>query len=106
VKVKAALSPKTMMRVMRRLLASALLVSQLHCCSCLLPAIIVTGGSSGLGKECARKLAASSGAHIILACRDQRAGATAAAEILAEHPGASVVTEVSWVFTELQVTAL
>jgi NADP-dependent 3-hydroxy acid dehydrogenase YdfG len=85
-----------MMHITRKLVVSALLVSQLRCCSCLVPAIIVTGGSSGLGKECARKLAASSGAHIILACRDQRAGATAAAEILAEHPGASVVTEVSY----------
>jgi NAD(P)-dependent dehydrogenase (short-subunit alcohol dehydrogenase family) len=43
---------------------------------------IVTGGASGLGRETARALAAA-GAEVVLAVRDPRAGADAAAQITA-----------------------
>ena len=50
---------------------------------------IVTGSNSGIGYEAALQLAAKGG-QVILACRDQGKGRTAAAAIAAAHPSASV----------------
>lgn len=60
---------------------------------------VITGASSGLGRESARALAAA-GAHVILAARNQSALAEAAAWVLAEVPGATTST------VELDLTAL
>jgi NAD(P)-dependent dehydrogenase (short-subunit alcohol dehydrogenase family) len=46
---------------------------------------IVTGANSGLGLSAARELARH-GAHVVLACRDQRKGAQALAAIAAQLP--------------------
>ena len=56
--------------------------------------IIVTGASSGLGRECVRQLAALPGLSIILACRDTAAGEAAVKAITEEHPGADLEVEV------------
>ncbi|WP_025736985.1 SDR family NAD(P)-dependent oxidoreductase [Mycobacterium genavense] len=60
---------------------------------------VITGASSGLGRESARALAAV-GAHVILAARNQSALAEAAAWVRAEVPGATTST------VELDLTAL
>ena len=60
---------------------------------------VVTGASSGLGRESARALAAA-GAHVILAARNRDALAETAAWIAAEVPGAQIST------VELDLTAL
>ena len=52
---------------------------------------VITGASSGLGRESARALAAA-GAHVILAARNQDALAEAAAWTAAEVPGAQIST--------------
>jgi len=51
--------------------------------------VVVTGANSGIGFEAAAQLAAK-GAHVVLACRDQRKGQTALDAIKAAHPHASV----------------
>ena len=51
--------------------------------------IIITGSNTGIGKETARVLA-SLGGNIILACRNQDKGNTAAADINALHPDCTV----------------
>jgi NAD(P)-dependent dehydrogenase (short-subunit alcohol dehydrogenase family) len=60
---------------------------------------VITGASSGLGRESARALAAA-GAHVILAARNQNALAEAAEWLRAEVPGAQAST------VELDLTAL
>ncbi|CDO86761.1 short-chain dehydrogenase [Mycobacterium triplex] len=60
---------------------------------------VITGASSGLGRESARALAAA-GAHVILAARNQDALAEADAWVRAEVPGATTST------VELDLTAL
>lgn len=50
---------------------------------------VVTGANGGLGLETARVLAGA-GAHVVMAVRDQAKATSARAEILAEHPSASV----------------
>ena len=50
-------------------------------------ACVVTGASSGLGRESARALAAA-GAHVVLAARDRAAVAETQAWIRAEFPSA------------------
>jgi NAD(P)-dependent dehydrogenase (short-subunit alcohol dehydrogenase family) len=60
---------------------------------------VITGASSGLGRESARALAAA-GAHVILAARNPIALAEAAAYIATEVPGAQTST------VELDLTAL
>jgi NAD(P)-dependent dehydrogenase (short-subunit alcohol dehydrogenase family) len=50
---------------------------------------VITGANSGIGYEAALQLAGK-GAHVVLACRDQAKGRTAAAAIAAAHPSASV----------------
>jgi NAD(P)-dependent dehydrogenase (short-subunit alcohol dehydrogenase family) len=60
---------------------------------------VITGASSGLGRESARALAAA-GAHVILAARNQNALADAAEWLRAEVPGAQAST------VELDLTAL
>jgi NAD(P)-dependent dehydrogenase (short-subunit alcohol dehydrogenase family) len=52
---------------------------------------VITGASSGLGRESARALAAA-GAHVILAARNQEALAQTARWIQAEVPGARIST--------------
>ena len=52
-------------------------------------AVVLTGPTSGIGKEIARSLAAL-GAHLILGCRDEAAGTALAAE-LGRLPGASSI---------------
>lgn len=52
---------------------------------------IVTGSNSGIGFDAALHLAAS-GAHVILACRNETKADTARAQILEHHPSASVQT--------------
>ncbi len=51
--------------------------------------VVVTGASSGLGLVASARLA-EAGLHVVLACRDARRGETAAAQVRAEVPGASV----------------
>ncbi len=51
--------------------------------------IVVTGGNSGIGYEAALQLARK-GAHVVLACRDQRKAETAAAAIRSAQPSATV----------------
>jgi len=51
--------------------------------------VVITGGSSGLGEETARAMAAK-GAHLILPVRDKAKGQAAADKIKAAHPGAQV----------------
>ncbi|WAJ45885.1 SDR family NAD(P)-dependent oxidoreductase [Mycobacterium sp. Aquia_216] len=60
---------------------------------------VITGASSGLGRESARALAAA-GAHVILAARNQQALAEAAGWVRDEVPGAATST------VELDLTAL
>jgi NAD(P)-dependent dehydrogenase (short-subunit alcohol dehydrogenase family) len=60
---------------------------------------VITGASSGLGRESARALAAA-GAHVVLAARNHDALAQAAQWIAAEIPGAQTST------VELDLTAL
>jgi NAD(P)-dependent dehydrogenase (short-subunit alcohol dehydrogenase family) len=60
---------------------------------------VITGASSGLGRESARALAAA-GAHVILAARNRDALADAASWIATEAPGAQIST------VELDLTAL
>src|ERR1700735_2414994 len=60
---------------------------------------VITGASSGLGRESARSLAAG-GARVILAARNRDALAETAAWIAAEVPGAQTST------VELDLTAL
>jgi NAD(P)-dependent dehydrogenase (short-subunit alcohol dehydrogenase family) len=50
---------------------------------------VVTGANSGIGFEIALGLAAA-GAHVVLACRDRRAAATAADRIVGDVPSASL----------------
>ncbi|MHB1585276.1 MAG: SDR family NAD(P)-dependent oxidoreductase, partial [Acidimicrobiales bacterium] len=50
---------------------------------------VVTGANSGIGFETARGLAAA-GAHVVLACRDRRAAATAADRIVGDIPSTSL----------------
>ena len=52
---------------------------------------IVTGSNSGIGFDAALHLAAS-GAHVILACRNETKADTARDQILEHHPSASVQT--------------
>lgn len=51
--------------------------------------IAITGANSGIGYEAARALAGS-GAHVVLACRSEKAAAEAITAIRGEHPAASV----------------
>jgi NAD(P)-dependent dehydrogenase (short-subunit alcohol dehydrogenase family) len=51
---------------------------------------IVTGANSGIGFDEARALAAK-GARVVLACRSEERGHSAAAQILREHPQAKAV---------------
>ncbi len=60
---------------------------------------VITGASSGLGRESARALAAA-GAHVILAARNAEALSQTAQEIAADVPGAPVST------VQLDLTAL
>lgn len=60
---------------------------------------VITGASSGLGRESARALAAA-GAHVILAARDREALSEAARWVAAEVPGARTST------VHLDLTAL
>jgi len=60
---------------------------------------VITGASSGLGRESARTLAAA-GAHVVLAARDRDALAQTAQWIRAEVPGARISA------VELDLTAL
>lgn len=62
-------------------------------------ACVITGASSGLGRESARALAAA-GAHVILAARNRAALAEAAHWVTAQVPGAQTST------VELDLTAL
>jgi NAD(P)-dependent dehydrogenase (short-subunit alcohol dehydrogenase family) len=62
-------------------------------------ACVITGASSGLGRESARALAAA-GAHVILAARNQDALAQTAQWVAAEVPGAQTST------VQLDLTAL
>ncbi|BBY04066.1 SDR family NAD(P)-dependent oxidoreductase [Mycobacterium seoulense] len=62
-------------------------------------ACLITGASSGLGRESARALAAA-GAHVVLAARDRDALAETARWIAAEAPGARTST------VELDLTLL
>jgi NAD(P)-dependent dehydrogenase (short-subunit alcohol dehydrogenase family) len=50
---------------------------------------VVTGANGGLGLVTARALAGA-GAHVVMAARDQAKASSAAAEILAAHPDASI----------------
>ena len=50
---------------------------------------VVTGANRGLGREVTRYLAGG-GARVIMACREETAGETAAAALRAEHPAASL----------------
>ncbi|KAG5180511.1 putative oxidoreductase [Tribonema minus] len=59
-----------------------------------LPICIVTGANSGLGRECVKTLAATK-THVILACRDVKAGAAVVEEILEVHPGASLECQIT-----------
>jgi short-subunit dehydrogenase len=52
---------------------------------------VVTGASRGLGRVCARELAAH-GANLLLVARDQSALADVAAEIKVKDPGREVTT--------------
>ena len=54
---------------------------------------VVTGASSGIGKEIARGLAAR-GAETILACRNRAKAEAARMDILASAPGSSVAIEI------------
>ena len=47
--------------------------------------IVITGANSGLGYEASLALAGR-GAHVVLACRDQKKGADAERQIKAAHP--------------------
>ena len=51
---------------------------------------VVTGANSGTGKEAARRLAAA-GARVVMAVRTPAKGEVARAEILADHPTATLV---------------
>lgn len=51
--------------------------------------IAITGANSGIGFEASRALAGA-GAHIVMACRSEKAAADAIARLRAEHPSASV----------------
>ena len=50
---------------------------------------VVTGANRGLGREVTRNLAGR-GARVIMACRDETTGETAAAALRAEHPEATL----------------
>ena len=51
--------------------------------------VVVTGANSGLGLATTRALARS-GAHVVLAVRDEAKGRRAVAQLTAEHPGAQL----------------
>ena len=53
------------------------------------PAVLVTGGNSGIGLQCVRTLAAA-GRRVLLASRDLKASQRACAAIAASTPGAGV----------------
>ncbi|WP_040494976.1 SDR family NAD(P)-dependent oxidoreductase [Ilumatobacter nonamiensis] len=65
---------------------------------------LVTGGGSGIGLECARSLAGD-GAIVVIAGRDEERLAAARAELVADHPGAEVITSRCDVTAEADVEA-
>ena len=51
---------------------------------------LITGGNSGLGFQCARRVAADPSWHIVLACRDSARAEAAVLELKAESRNAGV----------------
>jgi NAD(P)-dependent dehydrogenase (short-subunit alcohol dehydrogenase family) len=68
--------------------------------------VVITGGSGGIGKAMARAFLAQGARAIVLADLDQRLVDTAAAEIGAEHPDATVVGRACDVTDEAEVVDL
>src|SRR4051812_42914405 len=52
--------------------------------------VIVTGGNTGLGYECAREIASLPGWHVIIACRNPDRAADAIARMAATTPAGRV----------------